>query len=345
MVSGVGKKDADEPTELGPIRQGLSRMTTWTGLGGRKDEQNPQASTSEGPREGRKTKDQEDDDDRRIRFTIGGAGRRMTKEDFLKEIQSLDPKTRSKVVNESDAPEVLKDMARKDASPNQEGSRRLYVAKDPEIKVSRKEAAQVGAKMAEDRGADVDDEEMDSEESEGEAAAERRHEESTDAVTAVERHEEAMRELAQSYESPAATPMTSGPASPNLGPVETPPTRVPETTAEQRRRENVLRSLDDDAPPARLSQPQGRAAAAKETPAERRRREASTAAGLSSSAGEIDRAMSPTGETPAEKRRREAALGVGVNVAEEDSDDDNTERVPQARRRPGIRFAEEPIRG
>ncbi|KAI1324840.1 alkali metal cation/H+ antiporter Nha1 C terminus-domain-containing protein [Xylariaceae sp. FL0255] len=66
-----------------------------------------------------------------------------------------------------------------------------------------------------------------------------------------------------------------------------------------------------------------------ETAAERRRRLAAFA-----SVQEDD-----TTETPAERRRRQAALGVGSG-AESDSEDDDTPRVPPARR--GIRFAESP---
>lgn len=332
----MGKKGNDGLTELGPVRQGLSLMTTWTGLRG-KDDQTAQESPSGAPKEGKKTKGQEEEDDRRIRFTIGVAGKRMTKEDFLKEMQSLDPKSRAKVVNESNAPAEMKDLARKDARQNLGGSSRLYAVKDPEMRTSRKEAAQVGAKTAKERDTGVRDEEIDSRESADEAAVERKREESADAVTAGKRREEAMREVS-SDESLATKQTASGLASLNLGRIETPSTQVPETVAE-RIRENVFRGLDEETSPHRLPQPAERV---KETPAERRRREAMSAL---SSAAEIVRAMSPTGETPAEKRRREAALGVGGDVVEEDSDDDNTERVPQARRRPGIRFAEEPIRG
>jgi sodium/hydrogen antiporter len=49
------------------------------------------------------------------------------------------------------------------------------------------------------------------------------------------------------------------------------------------------------------------------------------------------RSQGEEGETPAERRRREAALGM---MAEDDSDDEGTERVPPTRR--GIRFADDP---
>ncbi|KAI1212163.1 alkali metal cation/H+ antiporter Nha1 C terminus-domain-containing protein [Annulohypoxylon truncatum] len=71
---------------------------------------------------------------------------------------------------------------------------------------------------------------------------------------------------------------------------------------------------------------------APETAAERRRRLAAFAS---------VREDNDTGETPAERRRREAALGVDSGAADDsDSDDDDTPRVPPARR--GIRFADSP---
>lgn len=54
------------------------------------------------------------DDDRKIRFTIGGVGRRMTKEDFIREVQKLDASTRKEVVDRSSASTALKDLARQD---------------------------------------------------------------------------------------------------------------------------------------------------------------------------------------------------------------------------------------
>lgn len=44
--------------------------------------------------------EEEEEDDKHIRFTIGGLGRRMTKEDFIQEMQKLDKNTRREVVNE-----------------------------------------------------------------------------------------------------------------------------------------------------------------------------------------------------------------------------------------------------
>ncbi|KAI0834811.1 alkali metal cation/H+ antiporter Nha1 C terminus-domain-containing protein [Hypoxylon sp. FL0890] len=63
------------------------------------------------------------EDDRGIRFTIGGVGRRMTKEDFLNEVRKLDAKTRREVVEQSNATPAVKSMATEergaDTSPAQ----------------------------------------------------------------------------------------------------------------------------------------------------------------------------------------------------------------------------------
>lgn len=59
----------------------------------------------------------EDDtaDDQKIRFTIGGAGRRMTKDDFLKEVQNMDAQQRQKVLQQSNVSPALKAEAQKQA--------------------------------------------------------------------------------------------------------------------------------------------------------------------------------------------------------------------------------------
>ncbi|KAI0382802.1 alkali metal cation/H+ antiporter Nha1 C terminus-domain-containing protein [Hypomontagnella monticulosa] len=51
------------------------------------------------------------EDDRGIRFTIGGIGRRMTKDDFLREVRKLDAGTRREVVDQSTATPAVKSMA------------------------------------------------------------------------------------------------------------------------------------------------------------------------------------------------------------------------------------------
>ncbi|KAI9759482.1 MAG: pH-response regulator protein palH/rim21 [Chaenotheca gracillima] len=92
------RKASTAPTDDAPPRQRLGRMGTWVGMG-----------KKEGGADGADEKKPNDDDDR-IRFTTGG--RRMSKIDFIKQIQQLDPKARCEAVNESDAPIEVKQAAR-----------------------------------------------------------------------------------------------------------------------------------------------------------------------------------------------------------------------------------------
>lgn len=55
------------------------------------------------------------DDDKKIRFTIGGEGQRMTKEDFIREVQKLDTSTKKQVVEQSNAPQKVKAIAKQNA--------------------------------------------------------------------------------------------------------------------------------------------------------------------------------------------------------------------------------------
>ncbi|KAL2127789.1 hypothetical protein VTI74DRAFT_10165 [Chaetomium olivicolor] len=74
------------------------------------------ASASGEQRQGKKNvvDEQEEEDDKHIRFTIAGFGRRMTKEDFIQEMQKLDKNTRREVVDKSDASQGLKALAKQD---------------------------------------------------------------------------------------------------------------------------------------------------------------------------------------------------------------------------------------
>ena len=105
-------------------------MGTWAGLHGKSE------AVAEGQSEGksggqmkkvssRKQKPPTaDPDDDRIRFTVSGAGgRRLSKQDFIEQIQSMDPKARVKAVEDSDAPEDLKREVRADAVAESNGRR------------------------------------------------------------------------------------------------------------------------------------------------------------------------------------------------------------------------------
>lgn len=79
----------------------------WTGFGQRGDGARRKSVAQQ---------QQDEDDDMKIRFTIGGVGRRMTKEDFIREVQMLDTGTRNEVVDHSNASNALKSIARQEPS-------------------------------------------------------------------------------------------------------------------------------------------------------------------------------------------------------------------------------------
>jgi len=294
--------------EPSAARQGIQRMGTWTGFGGKPSNADPESSnagessSSTGAtaavRQGLsrmstwtgKKPEGNEEDDSRIRFMIGGAGRRLNTEDFLKEIQTLDPKARSEIVENSDADVAIKDAAKKDASTDSPGSSRLLDAISHQAASGTRAAKAVGAEMARQRGASIEEESSDSDE---ERAARRRT--------------KTTQSLARAKRQPSPLIQSTSPSN-----------DTEETTAERRRREKALKGVNDV------------------TPAQRGR----------SRQVELDPEDDPEVETAAEKRRREAALGVGDEGAQDDSDDDDTPRVPPPVAKPrGIRFAESPRRG
>jgi len=262
----VASSSTAKPTRAPMTR--LGSLRDW-GFGGKNTESAPM-------------EDNEDDDDRRIRFKIGGAGKRLTKEDFLKEIQGLDPKARCEIVEESDAPAVMKAMAKQDASSDSRGSSRLLGSKSSHMTSGKGIAKAIGAEMAKRKGAKIEEDDEDS--SEEYFGHDRR-----------KRHAAAPRRLSR---------------------VDSASDDGGETAVERKRREKAFRGTDDsDVSPGR-----GRATLREGSDEE------------------------PSRETAAERKRREAALGVGSN-AQDDSDDDDTPRVPPPAKSRGIRFADSPVRG
>jgi sodium/hydrogen antiporter len=314
----ASSSDAPESSGVRPvIRQGLSRMGTW-GFGGT-NANKEDAIAKEGQAD--------EEDDRHIRFTIGGAGRRLTKEDFLKEIQSLDPKARCEIIDESDAPAELKDLAKKDASDDSPGSSRIFGAKNPQRAASKGVAKSIGAAMARAKGAELRGEEdegygRDHESGSEESESDREKRKRGKAVLDLSRKRHRA-ELMGDRKLSKIESHTSG--------------EQPETEAERKRREQALKGVDDvtDAQRGRSRTVDGQRKSASAS---------ASASGSGSGSGSGSRRPSH-GETPAEKRRREAALGVGSRAVEEDSEDDDTPRVPPpvAKSR-GIRFAQSPVR-
>lgn len=90
-------------------KPGVSRRPTWVeALGGR---------GNEAQKEKRKNMaEQEQEDDRHIRFTIDGVGQRMTKDNFITEMRKLDKSTRKEVIEQSTASERVKTLAKQEAN-------------------------------------------------------------------------------------------------------------------------------------------------------------------------------------------------------------------------------------
>lgn len=277
-VKGAQKAEesGEASTSTAEPRQGVPRRNTKTGVanwvGGRRA-----GGENAAQKESRKTVAQEaqKEDDRHIRFTIGGVGQRMTKDDFIKEMKKLDKSTRREVVEQSTASQRVKTLAKEDPPTSGTAKTEPQSAKgkvissplpiQPPQPPQPAQSMQLGQQFS----------------SSGSSRG-------------------------SSSKSPARrrTPPSSGDVSPFEGrsSEDAPSHDVPETAVEKRRRLDVLKGLEG---------------------------------------AEDD--SEETGETPAERRRREYALGVTGDSREDDSDDDDTLRVPPARR--GIRFADTPERG
>ncbi|XMA15336.1 hypothetical protein WAI453_008127 [Rhynchosporium graminicola] len=336
----------------GAIRKELNRMGTWTGITNKPGEPSKagESSTSrpglkqgesmlgkltnwgfKGPNaeeEGKRPDSKnEEEDDRHIRFTIGGAGRRLTKDDFLNEIRSLDPKARAAIVETSDAPPAMKDLARKDASAESPGSNRLFGAKSTQMASGSGAAKAVGAEMARRRGADIDERD-ESQDSGSESDSDRqKRERQRERERTKSTSEQAGKSKSSSSSGGANVPKSTRRGS-HAGEQSNTTADMGETQAERRRRELALKGVGSVTPAQR-----GRSREIEEDDAE----------------DDEDADAGNDQETPAERRRRVAALGLdrgGAGREEEDSDDDDTPRVPPpvAKSR-GIRFAQSPVRG
>ncbi|KAL1987387.1 hypothetical protein VTN96DRAFT_4103 [Rasamsonia emersonii] len=116
--------DDEKDTEVTPasaaesqVRRGWSRMGTWVGMGEKEGESS---------KHGQKKKKSEDEEDDGLRFIlkhdpaveergVGYRGRRMSKQDFIKEIKKLDAKARHNIVEETDVPAQVKKVAHEEA--------------------------------------------------------------------------------------------------------------------------------------------------------------------------------------------------------------------------------------
>lgn len=104
-------------------RERMHRMGSYLGVRPKDDNETAKgASASDSKKHGKDAIEEEDDDDR-IRFTVEAGGRRMSKAEFIRQIQKMDPKSRAKMVEESNVPEEVKEEARADAKEHAKGER------------------------------------------------------------------------------------------------------------------------------------------------------------------------------------------------------------------------------
>lgn len=233
------------------------------------------------------------------------------------------------MLERSDAPPAMKDLARRDADASIPGSNRLFSAKNVQSGASAAAAKAVGAAMA---GAHAPKpEELDGAAS---SSSSSRSSEDAEQHRAVARKQRALFAHAQDSEDRGAGSLGRTGVIASTG---SPSGEVPESAAERRRREQALKGVDDDDVPA---------AKRVATPADRRRESATTARrNLVSGATRDD------SETPAEWRRRIAALGHSEE--QEGDEDEASPAVPTLQNQSstmsgesrGIRFAEDPVRG
>ncbi|KAL4955026.1 alkali metal cation/H+ antiporter Nha1 C terminus-domain-containing protein [Aspergillus filifer] len=123
----------DKPENKGnaPVRRGLVRMGTWFGM-----EEEGESSAAAN----KKSSANEWLADDGLRFTLANddevgkrgiehKGKRMTKQQFAEQIRGLAPKARQSVVEESDAPAHVKEVARTEAEDAGKSTRRMSASK------------------------------------------------------------------------------------------------------------------------------------------------------------------------------------------------------------------------
>lgn len=92
------------------------------------------------------------DDDHNIRFTIGGVGRRMNKEDFIREVQKLDANTRRDVAEQSNASRPIKEVAKRNPGFTQPSNPRPAVPRIVETRADSSDRGKGGSGSSTPRG-------------------------------------------------------------------------------------------------------------------------------------------------------------------------------------------------
>lgn len=301
------------------VRHGLKRMGTWAGFKG-----SGEASAAAGAaadvsgqdrpepsrRKSSAAKEEVEEKDDGLRFTVTAGGRRMSKADFIRQIQNMDPNHRFAAVQDSDASEAVKDEARQDPPPSSGRPRAQSTSSRPRVQ-------RQGASNRSDP----------------------RQSETPDPSSPPGRNGPELHQVGQDSDRPHGdTGLTLVDSHTGDIPVHSVPDSVArysaargvETAAQRRRRTLGARRDSDDDGTVRVPPTSHNTGASRSAE--------STVGGA---------------ETNAERRRRLAALGS--EGTESDSDDDGGERRPEkaghrpvaepgaeARRAPGIRFADSP---
>ena len=110
-----GAQDSQSPHHHHHIPPSLKRMGNWAGFKG-KGESSSAETSGKAPQDNGKGRrrpsmeEQVEEADDGVRFTITAGGRRMSKADFFRQIQSMDPKSRREAVLDSDAPQAVKEQ-------------------------------------------------------------------------------------------------------------------------------------------------------------------------------------------------------------------------------------------
>ena len=320
-------KRSGTETDQTPIRNRLQRMGTWAKVG-KEPIADAQGNAAEGSggdkftsKKGRKTSVVDDDDDR-IRFTVTTGGRRMSKNDFIKQIQSMDPKARADILEESNVHDDLKKEAHQEAKEHHSRTRQ---------------------EISEPRPAPKDGSKSDQFPHPSERPALEETKQEGFEIQRVASHEDRPAgEEGLTLIDSNGNDVPYHPVSETLSKYSS---GQPESAAQRRRRLALNRKDSDDDGTERIPPPRSSTSTTDHSPTSSRK--SATTPQFSS--------MASTGETNAERRRRLAALGETDDAGKDpDSDDDGGERQPkpdhrpveepiQSRARaPGIRFAEVP---
>ncbi|KAI5368128.1 Putative cation/H+ exchanger, alkali metal cation/H+ antiporter Nha1 [Septoria linicola] len=210
-----------------------------------------------------KKRNNHEDEDKNVRFTITQGGRRMSKAEFIDQIRQMDPKSRVQAVEDSNAPEAVKREARKDAREQAQASR-IQGTSDPKHRkksvpvVQEHPEAEKEATTAEiHRAGSEDSNEARLVDSQGQdvpfhdISTDLRSRQTDQAETAAERRRRVALEQQTADDSdseddgtdrvpPARRPAATATASSSTSPYNRNVSDASETAAERRRREGAL---------------------------------------------------------------------------------------------------------